>query len=155
MWDNGVFSRWELWNNVHIHEILSTFYVFKNIYPIYSTFKVVFNTLNFPSLLYFVLWNFKQEPIFWHRTFSTETLVTLPREQACSILNYKKIACEWWESRVRWKPLVGSCSTLRYCPWAVYQKLIVDNHNDLFMHFLTTRRNGQVATDDCNGLVFF
>ena len=31
----------------------------------------------------------------------------------------------------------------------------VNNQNDLFMHFLVINRNGQVATDGCNGQVFF
>ena len=30
----------------------------------------------------------------------------------------------------------------------------VNNHNDLFMHFLITSRSGQVASDGCNGQVF-
>jgi hypothetical protein len=31
----------------------------------------------------------------------------------------------------------------------------VNNQNDLFVHFLVISRNGQVATDGCNGQVFF
>jgi hypothetical protein len=31
----------------------------------------------------------------------------------------------------------------------------VDNHTDLFMHFLTTSYNGQAAMDGCNEQVFF
>ena len=35
------------------------------------------------------------------------------------------------------------------------QTSMVDNQNDLFMHFLSMRHNGQVATNDCNGHVLF
>jgi hypothetical protein len=31
----------------------------------------------------------------------------------------------------------------------------VDNHKEIFMHFPSMRRNGQVATAGCNGQAFF
>ena len=48
----------------------------------------------FPILLYFVLLNIKGDPIFCHKAFSSETRITLPRERACLILNFKRTACE-------------------------------------------------------------
>ena len=35
------------------------------------------------------------------------------------------------------------------------QKPLGVNHDDLFMHFLVMRRNGQVATNGCSEQVFF
>lgn len=35
------------------------------------------------------------------------------------------------------------------------QKSMADNQSDLFMHVLSMSQNGQVATNDCNGQVFF
>jgi hypothetical protein len=50
-----------------------------------------------------------------------------------------------------YQPKVFGCSF-----WAIAnQRPLVANQYDLFMKFLSMSRNGQVASDDCNGQVFF